>query len=124
MSSPKNPIVAPAVIPEEEAEPRSLKPQGWLRPKGYANGMTARGRVVLTGGVVGWDAMGQFPEGFVPQARRCFHNIRAVESNDARGRELAPQRQSKRPSHQACSDNRYSLEWSLCRHLSQWFWRS
>ena len=78
MSAPKKPIVAPAVIPEEEAEPRSLNPQGWSRPKGYANGMTAQGRVVLTGGVVGWDTMGQFPEGFVPQARRCFHNIRAI----------------------------------------------
>lgn len=78
MSSPKKPIIAPAIIPEEESEPRSLNPQGWPRPKGYANGMTARGRGVLTGGVVGWDAMGQFPEGFVAQARRCFHNIRAI----------------------------------------------
>ncbi|MBW0001860.1 MAG: RidA family protein [Hyphomicrobiales bacterium] len=78
VSSPENPIVAPAIIPEAEAEPRSLNPRGWPRPKGYANGMTARGRAVLTGGVVGWDAMGQFPEGFVAQARRCFHNIRAI----------------------------------------------
>ncbi|MBV9566762.1 MAG: RidA family protein, partial [Hyphomicrobiales bacterium] len=40
--------------------------------------MAAQGRVVLTGGVVGWDVMGRFPEGFVSQARRCFQNIRAI----------------------------------------------
>ena len=77
MSPPKIPIV-PSIPREEDAAPRSLNPDGWPRPKGYANGMAAQGRVVLTGGVVGWDVMGRFPEGFVPQARRCFQNIRAI----------------------------------------------
>jgi enamine deaminase RidA (YjgF/YER057c/UK114 family) len=40
--------------------------------------MAAQGRVVVTGGVVGWDQMGQFPDGFVAQAERCFLNIRAI----------------------------------------------
>jgi enamine deaminase RidA (YjgF/YER057c/UK114 family) len=71
-------MIVPATPPGEEAAPRSLNPQGWPRPKGYANGMAAQGRVVLTGGVVGWDVMGRFPEGFVAQARRCFQNIRAI----------------------------------------------
>jgi enamine deaminase RidA (YjgF/YER057c/UK114 family) len=78
VSPPNKPIVVPALVPEDEAGPKSLNPKGWPRPKGYANGMTAQGRVVLTGGVVGWDEMGRFPEGFVAQARRCFLNIRAI----------------------------------------------
>jgi enamine deaminase RidA (YjgF/YER057c/UK114 family) len=32
-----------------------LQPPGWPRPKGYANGVAARGRVVFTAGVIGWD---------------------------------------------------------------------
>src|SRR5262249_43291519 len=78
MTSSRKPIVVPSLTPEEEALPRSLNPQGWTRPKGYANGIAAQGRVVLTGGVVGWDEMGRFPEGFVAQAERCFLNIRAI----------------------------------------------
>ncbi|MBV9752411.1 MAG: RidA family protein [Hyphomicrobiales bacterium] len=78
MSPPQKPIIVSSTPPEEEAAPRSLNPEGWPRPKGYANGMAAHGRVVLTGGVVGWNVMGRFPEGFVPQARRCFQNIRAI----------------------------------------------
>jgi len=78
MSRPGRPIVIPSMIPDEEAGPVSLNPSGWLRPRGYANGMAAQGRVVLTGGVVGWDEMGQFPGGFVEQARRCFENIRMI----------------------------------------------
>ena len=78
VSPPNKPIVVPALVPEDEAGPKSLNPRGWPRPKGYANGMTAQGRVVLTGGVVGWDEMGRFPEGFVAQALRCFLNIRAI----------------------------------------------
>jgi len=78
MSPPRKPVVIPSLLPDEEARPASLNPQGWPRPKGYANGMAAQGRVVLTGGVVGWDQMGQFPESFVAQAERCFLNIRAI----------------------------------------------
>ncbi len=34
---------------------RILQPEGWPRPKGYANGIAARGTFVLTAGVVGWN---------------------------------------------------------------------
>ena len=34
----------------------ALLPQGWPRPKGYANGVAARGRQVYVAGKVGWDA--------------------------------------------------------------------
>ncbi len=58
--------------------PRVLHPRGWPVPKGYANGMTAQGRIVVTGGVVGWDAAERFPEGFVAQARQALLNVRAI----------------------------------------------
>ena len=55
-----------------------LQPEGWPKPKGYANGIAARGTLIQTGGIVGWDAAGNFPEGFVAQTRQCLENIRAV----------------------------------------------
>ncbi len=39
---------------------QTLLPAGWPRPKGYANGIVATGRMVFTGGIVGWDAEGRF----------------------------------------------------------------
>lgn len=57
---------------------RILQPPGWPRPKGYANGILAEGRLVFTGGLVGWNEAGVFPEGFVPQARQTLLNIMAV----------------------------------------------
>ena len=58
--------------------PVVLQPPGWPKPKGYANGMAAEGRVVVTGGIVGWDDAERFPEGFVAQARQALANIRAI----------------------------------------------
>ena len=55
-----------------------LQPPGWPRPRGYANGMLAQGRFVVTGGVVGWTADGVFPASFVDQARQLFLNIAAI----------------------------------------------
>ena len=60
------------------ARPTVLQPPGWPEPKGYANGMMAEGRLLLTGGVVGWDERGRLPEGFVAQARQALLNIRAI----------------------------------------------
>jgi enamine deaminase RidA (YjgF/YER057c/UK114 family) len=37
-----------------------LLPPGWPRPKGYANGVTAKGRLVIVAGMIGWDAQGVF----------------------------------------------------------------
>jgi enamine deaminase RidA (YjgF/YER057c/UK114 family) len=58
--------------------PVVLQPPGWPSPKGYSNGMAAQGRIVVTGGVVGWDPEGRFADGFVAQARQTFENIRAI----------------------------------------------
>jgi enamine deaminase RidA (YjgF/YER057c/UK114 family) len=55
-----------------------LQPDGWPRPSGYANGMLAEGRIIVTGGVVGWDEKGVFAPDFVGQARQTFKNIRAI----------------------------------------------
>ena len=35
---------------------KTLQPEGWLAPKGYANGIEARGRQVFVGGQIGWNA--------------------------------------------------------------------
>jgi len=56
-----------------------LQPPGWPRPKGYANGLAARGRQVFVSGMVGWDAQGRFDsDDFVEQARQALVNIVAV----------------------------------------------
>jgi enamine deaminase RidA (YjgF/YER057c/UK114 family) len=61
--------------PANAGRPQVLQPGGWPRPKGYSNGMMAEGRLVLTGGVVGWDTTGQFATGFAAQVRQTLQNI-------------------------------------------------
>lgn len=61
-----------------ESLSRAILPEGWPLPRGYANGMVAEGRVLVTGGLVGWDENGVFAEGFLPQLERTFLNIKAV----------------------------------------------
>lgn len=63
---------------ESDDRPAILQPPGWPKPKGYANGMMAEGRLLVTGGIIGWDISGVFPDGFVAQARATFTNIRAI----------------------------------------------
>ncbi|WP_372425833.1 RidA family protein [Salinarimonas chemoclinalis] len=62
----------------QDGRARVLQPPGWPAPKGYSNGMAARGTLVVTGGVVGWDAEGRFPEGFVAQTRLALESIVAI----------------------------------------------
>jgi enamine deaminase RidA (YjgF/YER057c/UK114 family) len=63
---------------DHDDAPRALNPAHWPRPAGYSNGMSARGRLVVTGGVVGWDETGRFREGFAAQARQVLENIRDI----------------------------------------------
>lgn len=65
-------------MPGIDDGPEVLNPKHWRTPKGYANGMMAEGRVLVTGGIVGWDEKESFPDGFVAQARQIFENIRAI----------------------------------------------
>jgi enamine deaminase RidA (YjgF/YER057c/UK114 family) len=56
-----------------------LQPAGWAPPKGYANGIAARGTLVVVGGQIGWNEQQQFEsDEFVSQARRALQNIVAV----------------------------------------------
>jgi enamine deaminase RidA (YjgF/YER057c/UK114 family) len=55
-----------------------LQPAGWPQPKGYANGIKAKGEMVFVGGMIGWDAKERFPNGFVAQTRQTLQNIVAV----------------------------------------------
>ncbi|MEM9470543.1 MAG: RidA family protein [Pseudomonadota bacterium] len=56
-----------------------LQPQGWRQPRGYANGVAAEGRMVFTGGMIGWNAEEVFErEDFAGQAEQTLHNIVAV----------------------------------------------
>lgn len=74
----------PSRSPLKNAEPfgasthEVLLPAGWPRPRGYANGIRAKGEMVFVGGMMGWDADGRFAEGFVAQARQALANVRAV----------------------------------------------
>ncbi len=56
-----------------------ILPPGWPRPKGYANGVVAQGRMLFVAGMVGWDAQGVFhSDDFAAQARQALENIAAV----------------------------------------------
>lgn len=64
-----------------------LQPPGWPRPKGYANGVSARGRLVFTAGQVGWDAQGNFPDTLAGQAELALANVAAVLAEAGAGPE-------------------------------------
>jgi enamine deaminase RidA (YjgF/YER057c/UK114 family) len=64
-----------------------LQPPAWPKPKGYANGIKARGDMVFVGGMVGWDGAGCFPQGFVAQTRQALANIAAVLAEGGAGPE-------------------------------------
>lgn len=56
-----------------------LQPGSWPRPKGYSNGIAAKGRTVFVSGMVGWDAQERFvSEGLAGQVRQALLNIIAV----------------------------------------------
>lgn len=64
---------------EDEVVHRVLHPVNWTRPKGYANGILASGRIVFVGGQIGWNTQQQFEtDDFAGQVRRCLENIVAV----------------------------------------------
>jgi enamine deaminase RidA (YjgF/YER057c/UK114 family) len=56
----------------------TLQPAGWPAPKGYANGIKARGETIFVGGMVGWNEHEKFPAGFVAQAKQALQNIVGV----------------------------------------------
>ncbi|MEO5866789.1 MAG: RidA family protein [Sphingomonas sp.] len=58
---------------------RTLLPPGWPRPRGYANGIAAQGRLIVTGGIIGWDEQERLtaPD-LVGQFRQVLCNTLAV----------------------------------------------
>ncbi|MCC7152295.1 MAG: RidA family protein [Rubrivivax sp.] len=60
-----------------------LQPAAWAKPKGYVNGVSARGRTVCVAGMIGWDGQGQFhSDDLVLQVRQALHNVVAVLAED------------------------------------------
>ena len=58
---------------------RILQPPGWPRPRGYANGVVAEGRLVFVAGQIGWDATGGVvSDDLVEQFRQTLENTLAV----------------------------------------------
>jgi enamine deaminase RidA (YjgF/YER057c/UK114 family) len=54
----------------------TLQPAEWPRPKGYANGMAARGRMIFISGQIGWDAQGRFnSDNLAEQVIQALRNI-------------------------------------------------
>jgi enamine deaminase RidA (YjgF/YER057c/UK114 family) len=56
-----------------------LQPADWAKPKGFSNGIAARGRQVFVAGQIGWDGQCHFVgDDFVSQAAQALRNIVAV----------------------------------------------
>ena len=65
-----------------------LQPPGWEKPKGYANGVAAEGRLVFVAGQIGWNAEEQFDsDDFVAQTRQALANVVAVLAEAGAGPE-------------------------------------
>jgi len=65
-----------------------LQPPGWPRPRGYSNGVSARGRMIFTAGVVGWDEHEHFPSHrLVDQFAQVLRNTLAILAEDGAGPE-------------------------------------
>ena len=58
---------------------KKLQPPGWADPRGYANGVLARGTLLFVGGQIGWNAQQAFEsDDFVAQTRQTLQNVVAV----------------------------------------------
>ncbi|MCC7319872.1 MAG: RidA family protein [Rubellimicrobium sp.] len=67
---------------------QTLQPDGWKPARGYANGMAARGRLVVTGGLIGWNSRCEFEsDDFVDQVAQTLRNIVAVLAEAGAGPE-------------------------------------
>ncbi len=57
----------------------SIRPAGWPRPSGYANGVLAKGRFLAISGQIGWNERGELVAGdFLEQTRQALRNVVAV----------------------------------------------
>jgi len=74
---------------DAQAGPTLLQPDGWPRPRGYANGVAARGRVLFVSGQVGWDPVSErmIETDFAGQTRQALENVLAVLRSGGAGPE-------------------------------------
>jgi enamine deaminase RidA (YjgF/YER057c/UK114 family) len=72
---------------KETSSATVLLPEGWPKPRGYANGIKARGDIIFIAGQIGWDTEGRFAQGFVAQARKALENIIALLKEGGAGPE-------------------------------------
>src|ERR1041385_5999784 len=77
VANPKSDVAAPGL--------QVLQPSGWPMPKGYANGISADGRIVVTGGVIGWDVHGHLEPDFTAQVRQALSNVAAIIAEGGAG---------------------------------------
>jgi enamine deaminase RidA (YjgF/YER057c/UK114 family) len=56
----------------------TLQPAGWPQPKGYANGVLARGQMIFVGGMIGAESNGRLKDGFIAQMQQALINIADV----------------------------------------------
>jgi len=67
---------------------RVLQPTSWKRPKGYANGIAAEGRMVFTAGLIGWNAQEEFEsDDLVDQICQTLINTIAILAEAGAGPE-------------------------------------
>ncbi len=65
-----------------------IQPPGWLKPKGYSNGIVAKGQLVFVAGQVGWNAQEKFETSdFAGQAKQALKNIVAILAEAGAGPE-------------------------------------
>ncbi|WP_294925018.1 RidA family protein [uncultured Paracoccus sp.] len=65
-----------------------LHPKGWKATPGYSNGIAATGRMVFTGGVIGWNDQQEFEnDDFAAQVRTALQSIVAILAEAGAGPE-------------------------------------
>lgn len=53
-----------------------IQPEGWLKPRGYSNGMRARGEFVAVAGQIAWNARGELvSDEFAAQFEQALANV-------------------------------------------------
>jgi len=62
---------------------RNLQPEGWAKPAGYSNGVSARGRTIAVAGQIGWNAEARFEsDDLIAQVGQALRNIVSVLACD------------------------------------------
>ncbi len=67
---------------------KKLQPPDWAKPRGYANGIAARGTMIFVAGQIGWNGACEFEtDDFAGQTRQALLNIKAVLAEAGAGPE-------------------------------------